>query len=82
MQEISPAALSPIVHSFLASDRHPLALNGDDRLAELGIDSLTTLNILMSAAEKFSLDLSRLDETASAPVTVSDVVALLQRLRD
>ena len=79
MQPISLAHLRPIVESFLAGPARDL--DESRKLSDLGIDSLTTLNILMSAAEAFGLDLAKLDETASAPVTIRDVMSLLEDLR-
>lgn len=80
MQPISLAELRPIVESFLAAQAPDL--DESHKLSDLGIDSLTTLNILMSAAQAFGLDLSKLDETTSAPLTIRDVMSLLDDLRN
>ncbi|MBZ5521886.1 MAG: hypothetical protein LAP21_06560 [Acidobacteriia bacterium] len=47
----------------------------------MGLDSLTTINIIVTAAETLGLDLERLDEVTTAPATLGDVLAILNRLQ-
>jgi hypothetical protein len=46
----------------------------------MGLDSLTTINVIVTAAENLGLDLERLDEIAEAPATLGDILAILNRL--
>lgn len=80
MSAVTVDAMGAIVRSFLADGRQPDVIAAGDRLSDLGVDSLTTLNVLLAAAERFGLDLSALDESMDVPDTVGDVVELLRRL--
>jgi SAM-dependent methyltransferase len=51
-----------------------------DDLMELGIDSLTMLNVMMNAADAHNLDLTALSEISEAPSTVADLLTLLAGL--
>ena len=46
----------------------------------MGLDSLTTINVIVTAAESLGLDLERLDEITEAPATVGDILSILNRL--
>lgn len=72
--------LLPIVQSFVGTFEVGSMENESVRLAEIGVDSLTTVNIIVDAAEKFGLNLERLGENTDAPKTMGDVLALLNRL--
>jgi acyl carrier protein len=65
-----------IINSLLR--RSLPAVSGDERLSALGVDSLTTINVIVAAAEEFGLALEALTETAAAPVTVTDLTSLLR----
>lgn len=81
MPEISNDEILRIVGSALSnSSSVALQSDGTDQLSRLGIDSLSILNILITAAEEFGLDIARLDETMPIPVTVNDVAAILRGL--
>jgi acyl carrier protein len=82
MQEISDRDVLRIMGGVLSESAATRLETGEtDQLARLGIDSLSILNIMVTAAEEFGLDLARLDETMSLPVTVKDLVSMLRNLR-
>jgi acyl carrier protein len=81
MPMISTQDVVPIVRSFLANGKESGPISESDQLSELGIDSLTTLNVMLTAAERFGLDLGQLDENMRVPVTIGDIVAVLTELR-
>lgn len=49
-------------------------------LANIGIDSIANLNIIMEAGEIFQIDLEPLVDEQFAPATVGELRALLERL--
>jgi acyl carrier protein len=81
MPMISTQDVVPIVRSFLATGKESRPISESDQLSELGIDSLTTLNVMLTAAERFGLDLGQLDENMRVPATIGDIVAVLTELR-
>lgn len=82
MPEISDRDVLRIMGGVLSESAAIRLETGEtDQLARLGIDSLSILNIMVTAAEEFGLDLARLDETMSLPVTVKDLVSMLRNLR-
>ncbi len=81
MQEISDRDVLRIVGGVLSDSAAVRLEAGEtDQLARLGIDSLSILDIMVTAAEEFGLDLARLDETMALPATVKDLVSILRSL--
>lgn len=70
----------PILQSFVATMRTDPAPSEADRLSDMGLDSLTTINVIVTAAENLGLDLERLEEVTEAPATIGDVLSILNRL--
>lgn len=81
MPMIRTQDIIPIVRSFLTSGDDERPISEADHLSELGVDSLTTLNVMLTAAEQFGLDLGQLDEDMPIPGTVGDITTLLQQLQ-
>ena len=52
MRAITVDEMSDIVRSFLTDGSRPEVIRAGDRLSDLGVDSLTTLNVLLTAAER------------------------------
>lgn len=61
----------------VAEDR---VLTPQDGITELGIDSITTLNIIMTAAEAHELDLTRLEDFTTPPTNLAELHAMLLAL--
>lgn len=80
MAQLGLANLLPILQSFVATMKVDPAPSEADRLSEMGLDSLTTINIIVTAAETLGLDLERLDEVTEPPATIGDMVSILNRL--
>jgi acyl carrier protein len=80
MAHIALENVLPILQSFLATVKTGPAPSEADRLSDMGLDSLTTINVIVTAAENLGLDLERLDEIAEAPATLGDILAILNRL--
>jgi acyl carrier protein len=80
MANIALENVLPILQSFLASVKTGPAPSEADRLSDMGLDSLTTINVIVTAAEKLGLDLERLDEITEAPATLGDILSILNRL--
>ena len=80
MAQVALENVVPILQSFLANVKTGPALSEADRLSEMGLDSLTTINVIVTAAESLGLDLERLDEITEAPATVGDILSILNRL--
>lgn len=80
MAQVALENVAPILQSFLVNVKTGPALSEADRLAEMGLDSLTTINVIVTAAESLGLDLERLDEITEAPATVGDILSILNRL--
>ncbi|HEX6376085.1 MAG TPA: hypothetical protein VFZ91_10235 [Allosphingosinicella sp.] len=57
-----------------------LELSGGESLSALGIDSLTVVAVLVSAAARHGLDLAQLPEEAPPPDLVSDLLLMLRSL--
>ncbi|MBP2314305.1 hypothetical protein [Azospirillum soli] len=55
-------------------------LSEADQLTDLGIDSLTLLNIIMDAASVHGLDLARLSEDLTPPTTTAGLLDMLNQL--
>ena len=82
MDRIPLADLLPIFESFMTDRAVAASADASVRLSEIGADSLTTISVIVAAAEKFGLNLERLDDTANPPETLGDVVTLLNRLNE
>lgn len=80
MSTIAFDDLVAIVRRSVTSVPESRVLVGADSIGELGIDSITTLNIIMDAAETYGLDLERLEEFTTAPATLADLHELLGAL--
>jgi hypothetical protein len=70
-----------LVNHFVTRPGGAVARSLDDRLADLGIDSLTSINILLAAADQFELDLSRLDTSVPIPLAIGDLINLMHSLQ-
>ncbi len=81
MTTLTFAALDALIRQSVTSVPADRPLHADQPILELGIDSLTTLNLIMTAAEEHGLDLGRLDEFAGAPATLGELHAMLLSLR-
>ena len=82
MAQIVIEEVLPILQSFVVTMRSEPAPSAADRLSEMGIDSLTTINVIVSAAETLGLNLEKLEEMTEAPSTIGDLVSILNRLGD
>jgi acyl carrier protein len=82
MLKIATADIIRIVNTHLADAGRAQARSADERLSALGIDSLTTINILLAAAGEFGLDLSRLSADTPIPGVLGDLTTLLASLED
>ncbi|HEX7288649.1 MAG TPA: phosphopantetheine-binding protein [Candidatus Angelobacter sp.] len=80
MAHIALENVLPILKSFLATVEPGPAPSEADRLSDMGLDSLTTINVIVTAAEHLGLDLERLDEITEAPATLGDILSILNRL--
>lgn len=80
MSQVVLEEVIPILRSFVATLREDPAPSEQDRLSDIGLDSLTTINVIVSAAEKLGLDLERMEEMTEAPATIGDVISILNRL--
>ncbi|MEQ8966357.1 MAG: phosphopantetheine-binding protein [Azospirillaceae bacterium] len=74
---ISFDALCELVRGAVSTLPAEKSLSESDGLTALGIDSITTLNIVMEAGERFELDLERLDEDTPPPTTLGELRQLL-----
>jgi acyl carrier protein len=82
MTQIVIEEVLPILQSFVATMRTDRAPSAADRLSDMGIDSLTTINIVVSAAETLGLNLEKLEEITEAPSTIGDLVSILNSLKE
>jgi hypothetical protein len=82
MAEIVLEEVLPILKSFVETMRTDPSPSSTDRLSDMGLDSLTIINVIVTAAETLSLDLEKLAEMTKAPTTIGDVVSILNRLGD
>ena len=82
MTQIVIEEVLPILQSFVATMRTGTAPSAADRLSDMGIDSLTTINIVVSAAETLGLNLEKLEEMTEAPSTIGDLVSILNSLKE
>jgi acyl carrier protein len=82
MAEIVLEEVLPILKSFVVTMRTDPSPSSADRLSDMGLDSLTTINVIVTAAETLGLDLEKLEEMTEAPATIGDVVTILNRLGD
>lgn len=69
-----------LIRNFLHErmDVDPEKIEKNTVLAELGVDSLMGAELLFEAEDRLGIEISR-DETA--PVTVADLQAIIERLR-
>lgn len=81
MAQIALAEVLPILQPFVPTMKIEPPPSETDQLSEMGLDSLTTINIIVTAAETLGLDLERLDEVTTAPATLGDIVSILNRLQ-
>jgi hypothetical protein len=72
--------LTELVRKSVTSVPADRVLQGSDGLTDLGIDSITTLNIIMTAAEEFLLDLDRIEEFSAPPATLGELHGMLVSL--
>lgn len=63
-----------------AADSTVDAVREDEALAQRGLDSLRTLNLIIRTAELYNLDLERMDENIEMPDTFGGLVELLNSL--
>ena len=82
MAEIILEEVLPILKSFVVTMRTDPSPSSADRLSDMGVDSLTTINVIVTAAETLGLDLEKLEEMTEAPATIGDVVSILNGLGD
>lgn len=82
MAEIILEEVLPILKSFVVTMRTDPSPSSSDRLSDIGLDSLTTIHVIVTAAETLGLNLEKLDEMTEAPATIGDVVSILNRLGD
>jgi acyl carrier protein len=80
MAQIVLEEVLPILRSFVVTMRTDPSPSADDRLSDMGLDSLTTINVIVTAAETLELDLEKLEEMTEAPSTIGDIVSILNRL--
>ncbi len=80
MAQIVIEEVLPILQSFVVTMRTDPVPSSADRLSDMGIDSLTTINVIVSAAETLGLNLEKLEEMTEAPSTIGDLVSILNRL--
>jgi acyl carrier protein len=80
MAQIALESVIPILRSFVTTMKPDSVPSESDRLSDMGLDSLTTINIIVTAAETLGLDLERLDEATEAPATLGDMLSILSRL--
>jgi acyl carrier protein len=72
-----------VYEALLASSRHPMTLDQlhpDLALADLGIDSLGVMTVLVELESRFRGDLASLDDVIGLPRKVRDVIELARRL--
>jgi hypothetical protein len=79
MSEITASRVISLVNSFIPQSTRT-ATSHEDILSDLGIDSLTTINILLAGSTEFRLDLTRLDSTVRIPVSIGDLMELMMTL--
>ena len=79
MAQIALTDILPVLQSFVTNLK--TELTASDRLSDMGVDSLTTINIIVTAAETLGLDLERLEEITEAPATISDLISIMNRLQ-
>lgn len=79
--ELSIESLLRVIDEVAPGGKAPWRTDGTDRLADHGIDSLATLNIIVKAAAVFELDLTSLAEELKPPETVADLLGLLRALQ-
>ena len=70
MAQIALEEVLPILRSFVVTMRTDPSPSVDDRLSDMGLDSLTTINVIVTAAETLELDLEKLEEMTEAPSTI------------
>lgn len=81
MTMLTFAALDALIRRSVTSVADDRELTPGQPILELGIDSITTLNIIMTAAEEHDLDLARLDEFTGAPATLGELHEMLLSLQ-
>ena len=70
-------ALTQVVRNAVSTLQEGHQFTENDVLSTLGIDSITTLNILVETATRFDLDLEQLSEDAPPPASMGDLYRLL-----
>jgi acyl carrier protein len=80
MAQIALENVLPILQSYLGSIKPETTPSEADRLSDMGLDSLTTINVIVSAAETLGLDLERLEDITQAPATIGDILSILNGL--
>lgn len=65
--------LLPFINAVLITPLAPAAMNDATELASLGIDSLATINLLVTIAEHLDADLAAYVDTLEAPRTLGDL---------
>jgi hypothetical protein len=72
--------LARFVRQSVTSVTGERELTPGDSMAELGIDSIATLNIIVEAAEAHGLDLDALAEDGAPPATLGELHGMLVAL--
>ena len=70
---VTMVELVPFINAVLAPPIEPAALSPQTELTSLGIDSLSTVNLLVAIAEHFHADLSVYVDTLEPPRTILDL---------
>jgi acyl carrier protein len=81
MHALTLEAVADLIKAAVTSLPPERRLDASERLTDLGIDSITTLNVIVGAVDAFGLDLERLSEETGVPATLGDLLALLHGLR-
>ena len=78
MPQFALEEVLPILKTFVVTMRSEPTES--DSLSEMGLDSLTTINVIVTAADTLGLDLENLEELTEGPSTIGDVMSILNRL--
>jgi len=77
---IKRITINTILEAALATTFNEDDLPDTVRFYEIGIDSISMLSILLKLEKRLSVDLVALEEQIEAPVTVSDLFQLVDKL--
>ena len=69
-----------VIRSLAPNAMQGRAITRNDRLADIGIDSMMLLVAIMKMIQQYELDVAHLRKSSVSPATVGEVLELLNKL--